>query len=294
MNLDGIEVFVKVVQAGSFSGAAKLMGMPTTTVSGKIQALERRLGTTLIHRTTRKLSVTEAGSAYYQRCLKALEEIEAGENELANVRFELTGTLRITTVPDIGHSFLPYYVKSYLAAHPKMKVELILTNRVVDLVAEGVDLAFRLGQLKDSSLIARKFTDLKGSLWATPAFIKKYGLPTNPKELKKFSFVKFSSAFNPLLLTNGKDDVEVYPEGVITVDDMQTAKSFTLEGMGIGLIPDYLCIQEEKNKKLVKILPKWTWKAFVTVSFVYPPQRFVSPKTQSFIEWCLKHPPRED
>lgn len=288
MGLDGIEVFVKVVQAGSFSGAAKLLNMPTTTVSGKIQALERRLGTTLIHRTTRKLSVTEAGQAYYQRCVKALEELEAGENELANVRHEPEGLLRITTVPDIGHSFLPRYVKSYLEAYPKMNIELILTNRVVDLVAEGVDLAFRLGNLKDSSLIARKFTELDGSLWATPAFIKKHGMPTHPRDLKKYPFVKFSSAFSPLTLTNGKDDIDLYPEGVLSVDDMQTAKSFTLEGMGIGLVPDYLCSQEEKNKKLIRVLPKWNWKAFVTLSFVYPPQRFVSPKTQSFIEWCLK------
>ena len=293
MSLDGIEVFVKVVQVGSFSGAAKLLGMPTTTLSGKIQALERRLGTTLIHRTTRKLSVTEAGSAYYQRCQKALEEIKAGENELANVKHELEGTLKITTVPDLGHSFLPYYVKGYLEAHPKMNIELVLTNRVVDLVAEGVDLAFRLGNLKDSSLIARRFTELKGSLWATPAYIKKYGIPNHPKDLKKHPFVKFSSAFNPLILTNGKDEYEVYPIGNISVDDMQSAKSFTLESMGMGLIPDYLCIQEEKNKKLIKILPKWTWKAFVTVNFVYPPQRFISPKTQSFIEWCIKHQPED-
>ncbi len=289
MSLDGIEVFVKVVQVGSFSGAARLLGMPTTTVSGKIQALERRLGVTLIHRTTRKLSVTQAGEAYFQRCVKALEEIEAAQNELDTVKKGPEGTLKITTVADLGHTLLPPIIKSYLKQYPKMKIELILTNRVVDLVTEGVDLAIRVGKLKDSSLIAREFMQTEGALYATPALLKKYGMPTHPRDLKKYPFVKFASAFNPLVLHNKKDEFEVFPEGVITVDEMHTAKNFVLQGMGIGMIPTYICAQEEENGKLIRVLPNWKWKVFMKLHFVYPPQRFVSPKVQSFIEWCLKH-----
>lgn len=289
MNLDGIDVFVKVIQAGSFSGAAKLLKMPVTTVSGKVAALEKRLGTTLIHRTTRKLSVTQAGEAFFQRCVKALDEITAGESEIENVKHEPEGLLKITTVADIGHTLLPPIIKSYLKKYPKMKVELILTSRIVDLVGEGVDLAIRIGKLKDSTMMSRQFKESTGCLWATPSYIKKYGMPSHPRDLKKHNFIKFSSSFNPMKLTNGKESIEINVEGNITVDDMQAMKAFTLQGEGIGMISQFLCETEEASGKLVRILPTWNWAIYLLLTFVYPPQRFVSPKVQSFIEWCLKH-----
>lgn len=289
MNLDGIDVFVKVVQAGSFSGAAKLLKMPVTTVSGKVAALEKRLGTTLIHRTTRKLSVTQAGEAFFQRCVKALDEIVAGESEIENVKSEPEGVLKITTVADVGHTLLPPIIAGYLKKYPKMKVELILTSRIVDLVGEGVDLAIRIGKLKDSTMMSKQYRESKGSLWATPAYIKKYGMPSHPRDLKKHHFIKFSSSFNPMKLTNGKETIEVIVDGRITVDDMQAVKAFTLQSEGIGMISNFLCEKEEASGKLIKVLPNWNWAFFFLLTFVYPPQRFVSPKVQSFIEWCSKN-----
>ncbi len=289
MNLDGIDVFVKVIQAGSFSGAAKLLKMPVTTVSGKVAALEKRLGTTLIHRTTRKLSLTQSGTAFFHRCVKALDEISAGENEIENVKSEPEGLLKITTVADIGHTLLPSIISGYLKKYPKMKVELILTSRIVDLVSEGVDLAIRIGKLKDSTMMSKQYRESKGCLWATPGYIKKYGMPTHPRELKKHNFIKFENSFNPLKLTNGKEIIEVVLDGRVSVDDMQAAKTFTLQGEGIGLVSNFLCESEEANGKLIRILPAWSWANFSILTFVYPPQRFVSPKVQSFIEWCLKN-----
>lgn len=288
MNLDGIDVFVKVIQAGSFSGAARLLGMPTTTVSGKVAALEKRLGTTLIHRTTRKLSVTTAGEAFFQRCVKALDEISAGESEIENVKSEPEGLLKITTVADIGHTLLPPIINGYLKKYPKMKIELILTNRLVDLVSEGVDLAIRIGKLKDSTMMSKQFLESRGHLWATPAYLKKYGIPNHPRDLKKHQFIKFSSSFDPIVLTNGKESFDVSPQGRITVDDMQAMKTFTLANEAIGIIPQFLCEKEEASGKLIKILPHWSWAVYFLLTFVYPPQRFVSPKVQSFIEWCSK------
>lgn len=158
-SLDGIDVFVKVVQAGSFSAAARLLAMPLTTVSGKVASLEKRLGITLIQRTTRKLNITQAGDAYFKHCVRALEEMNAGEKEILTTRSEPEGLLRITAPADLGHSLLPAVVRNYLKTYPKTQIELLLTDRVVDLVGEGVDLAIRVGPLKDSSLIARKFRD---------------------------------------------------------------------------------------------------------------------------------------
>ena len=141
MDLDGIEVFVKVLESGSFSRAAKLLGMPNSTVSAKVSALEKRLGVTLLQRTTRKLRATPAGETYFQQCVLALERLKAAESELTSAQREPQGLLRVTAPADIGHSLLATLVRGFLQRYPKAEVELVVTNRVLDLIAEGVDLA---------------------------------------------------------------------------------------------------------------------------------------------------------
>lgn len=287
MNLDGIDVFVKVVQSGSFTQAAKLLNMPITTVSGKVASLEKRLGITLLNRTTRKLHLTENGEAFFKRCVAAMAEIQAGENELSTSKSELEGLLKITSSLDVGQILLPPLMRSFLKEHPKLQIELSLTNRIVDLVGEGVDLAIRIGKLKDSTLIARKFIDAQGCLWASPSYIKKFGQPQQPKQLKEHKFVNFSRVDSKIKLTKNNVVIEVEPIGQIKVDDMSTLKTFVLGGDGIGLIPDFLCEEEEASGKLVRIMPTWT-SGMISLSFVYPPQRFVSPKVRAFIEWAQK------
>ena len=241
MNLDGIDVFVKVVQSGSFTQAAKLLSMPITTVSGKVASLEKRLGITLLNRTTRKLHLTENGEAFFKRCVTAMAEIQAGENELSTSKSELEGLLRITSSLDVGQILLPPIMRSFLKEHPKLQIELSLTNRIVDLVGEGIDLAIRIGKLKDSTLIARKFIDAQGCLWASPSYVKKFGQPLQPKQLKEHKFVNFSRVDSKLKLTKNNVVVEVEPTGQIIVDDMSTLKTFVLGGDGIGMIPNFLC-----------------------------------------------------
>lgn len=287
MNLDGIDVFVKVVQSGSFTQAAKLLNMPITTVSGKVASLEKRLGITLLNRTTRKLHLTENGEAFFKRCVAAMAEIQAGENEVSTSKSELEGLLRITSSLDVGQILLPPIMRSFLKEHPKLQIELSLTNRVVDLVGEGVDLAIRIGKLKDSTLIARKFIDAEACLWVSPSYIKKFGQPQQPKQLKEHKFVNFSRIDRKLKLTKNNVTVEIEPVGQIIVDDMSTLKTFVLAGDGIGMIPNFLCEEEELSGKLVRLMPTWIGGS-VSLSFVYPPQRFVSPKVRSFIEWAQK------
>lgn len=288
MNLDGIDVFVKVVQCGSFTQAAQLLNMPITTVSGKVANLEKRLGITLLNRTTRKLHLTENGGVFFKRCVAALDEIKAGENELSTSKSELEGVLKITSSLDVGQFLLPPIMRSFLKEHPKLQIELSLTNRIVDLVGEGVDLAIRIGKLKDSTLIARKFIEAQGCLWASPSYIKKYGQPQQPKQLKEHKFIKFSRVEKNMKLNKNGVTVEIEnTTGQIIVDDMSTLKTFVLAGDGIGLIPDFLCEEEELSGKLVRLMPSWV-SGSIELSFVYPPQRFVSPKVRAFIEWAQK------
>lgn len=291
--LDGIDVFVKVVQCGSFSGAARLLGMPVTTVSGKVAALERRLGVTLIHRTTRKLSITQAGEVYFAHCVRALEEVSAAEKSLFSAKAEPEGLLRVTAPPDIGHLILPPIVREYLKSYPKTQIELILTNRIVDLVGEGVDLGIRAARLKDSTYVAKKFLDLEIALYASAAYVKKNGLPRHPKELSKHSFIAFRPFTDTLKFVNQKGErfkASLKPR--ITVDDIEAVKLFIASGDGIGVSSPFICEPEIVSGKFIKLLPNWNldlnFGPKSRLWFVYPPQKYVAPKIQAFIEVAMR------
>ncbi len=283
MNLDGIEVFVKVVQAGSFSQAAKILGMPNSTVSAKVSQMERRLGVTLLQRTTRKLNLTQAGKSYFRRCAQALNDLQAAESELATAQSEPQGVLRLTAPVEIGHSVLPAVIRAYLQKHARMTVDLIVTNRLLDLITEGVDVAVRAGKLKDSALIARRFALGRFTLWASPVYLKNHSAPSHPKELSRHNFLQFSLfKSRPLELTNGKDSVKIAVSGRLLADDFEVLKSCAVLGEGIAFLPSFLCGEEKTHNKLVRVLPGWHGDS-VSFSLVYPAQRFVSPKVRAFI-----------
>jgi DNA-binding transcriptional LysR family regulator len=283
MDLDGIAIFVKVVQAGSFSQAAKLLGMPNSTVSSKVSALEKRLGVTLLQRTTRKLRATQAGEAYYQRSVRALEELQAAENELETGQAEPIGRLRLTAPVEIGHSLLPALVHAFLKKHPRMEVELVVTNRVLDLIVDGIDLAIRAGPLKDSSLIAKRFDLGYFGLWASPDYLTKHAAPRHPQELTRHNCFRFSRFKNEgFRLTKGRENLNVAVSGTSIADDFETLRSLAILGEGMAFLPSFLCAEENKEKKLVRVLPQWRGDR-VSLSLVYPAQRFVPTKVRAFI-----------
>jgi DNA-binding transcriptional LysR family regulator len=293
MDLDGIAIFVKVLQAGSFSRAAKLLGMPNSTVSAKVSALEKRLGVTLLHRTTRTLRPTQAGEAYFQRSVHALEELQAAENELEGARGEPYGRLRLTAPVEVGHGIVPALVHRYLEVHPQMELELIITNRVLDLVSDGIDLAVRAGELKDSGLIARRFELGHFGLWASPDYLTKHAAPRHPKELTQHQCLRFTPFKNGgLRLTNGKESVSVPFQGRLTADDFETIRALAIRGLAVAFLPSFLCSEESKQDRLVRLLPQWRGDK-VSLSIVYPAQRFVPAKVRAFIavaEGFLKKP----
>lgn len=284
MELDAIAVFVKVVEAGSFSEAARLLKMPKTTVSAKVAALERRLGVTLIQRTTRKLHITDAGQNFFRHCAIAISEIEKGESELSAGTSKPRGVLKITAPADLGHALLPKIVCTYRQKYPDVRLELVVTNRIVDLVGEGIDLAIRAGELKDSSLIAKKFFDNTITFWASPGYIKKNGQPSHPNELSKHDFIAHTALKESLLMTDGKTSVALQMEPMIKVDDFETVKALLVLKGGIGLLPSFVPVREQRAKELVPLLPKWSLKNTSGFWFVYPSQKYSSPKVRTFID----------
>ena len=283
MDLDGIAVFVKVVQAGSFSQAAKLLKMPNSTVSAKVADLEKSLGVTLLQRTTRKLRLTDAGESYFRRCLRALEELQAAENELATERGETKGVLRVTAPVELGRSVLPPVLDVLMKRYPAIEIDLVITNRLTDLIAENIDVAVRAGSLKDSGLIARRFVLGQFGLWASPDYLKENSVPRNPSELKEHDCLRFAPFIGrKLQLTNGRERAPIALAGRITADDFETLRALAVRGWGIALLPSFLCAEEVKERKLVSVLPNWRGES-VSISLVYPAQRFVSPKIRAFI-----------
>lgn len=292
ISLDDIAVFVKVVEAGSFSGAARRLAMPKATVSAKVARLERRLGLSLIQRTTRKLRLTEAGQQYFAHCAAAIREVEVAEGVLQSTSGKPSGVLKVTAPVDLGHTLLPRIAHAYAARYPQVAVDLLVTNRVIDLVGEGVDLAIRPSQtLKDSSLIARRFFEIEANLWASPQYLQRLGAPAHPRDLKRATFVEFR-ARNSLVLTNGKSDLEVGMSGRIRADDFQTIKSLLLLGEGIAWLPDFFADDAAAAGTLVPVLPHWRAKERGTFYFVYVGRQYGLPKVEAFIQTALEvmHP----
>jgi DNA-binding transcriptional LysR family regulator len=285
--MDANAVFVKVVEAGSFSAAAKRLGMPKTTVSAKVAGLEKRLGIALIQRTTRKLRMTEAGETYFHHCAIAIREIEMGEAALQSAKGKPYGVLKVTVPIGVGHGLLPRIAHAYAVKYPDVSLELIVTNRVVDLVGEGVDLAIRSGTvLKDSSLIARRFLEVRSNLWASPKYLRRFGKPAHPRDLKSAAFVAHPG-YTSVMLTNGKSDFELPLNGHVHADDFEAIKGLITLGAGIAWLPDYMAENGADAGALVRVLPQWEPKQRATFYFVYAGQRHALPKVEGFIQTAL-------
>ena len=289
--MDAISVFVRVVEAGSFSVAARHLGMPKTTVSAKVAGLEKRLGVRLIQRTTRKLRMTEAGETYFRHCAVAIREVELGEAALQSAKGKPSGVLKVTTPVDLGHAVLPRIAWAYAAKYPDVSLELIITSRIVDLVDEGVDLAIRWARgMKDSSLIARRFFQSPSNLWASPKYVRGFGKPTHPRDLANAAFVNPSQQKGSVVLTSGKSDFELRRNGRICADDLEAIKALIELGEGIAWLPDFFTADAAKAGKLVRVLPQWWPKQqqLGTCYFVYAGRQYALPKVETFIQTALE------
>jgi DNA-binding transcriptional LysR family regulator len=287
--MDAVTVFVRVVEAGSFAAAARRLGMPKTTVSAKVAGLEKRLGVNLIQRTTRKLRMTDVGEKYFHHCAIATREVELGEAALQSAKVRPSGVLKVTAPVDLGHALFPRIARAYTARYPDVSLELILTNRVVDLVEEGVDLAIRWGgALKDSSLIARRFIETSSNLWASPKYLRGLGKPAHPHDLANAAFLAHP-VLKSVMLTNGKSDFELQLNGRVYVDDLEVITAMISLGEGIAWLPDFLVRDAVEAGRLVPVLSQWRPKKqqLWTYYFVYAGRRYTLPKVESFIQTAL-------
>lgn len=283
MDLNEIVVFTRVVQAGSFIAASKALGIPKSTVSRKVAELEQRLETRLLQRTSRKLSLTDAGRIFYDHGTRIASELEIAERAVTSLKETPRGLLRITAGPNA--TYLSPIVRDYLKRYPEVRVELFTTTRTVDLVEERFDLAVRVGRLPDSSLIAKSLGEVAWFLAATPGYLKRSGRPRSPPELTKHDMLHFGSGSDrvTLQLQRGEEhaEVELLPRLLTTeIDVLHTA---AVGGIGLALMPAFQCIEDLRARRLERVLREWEAPR-TPVHVVYPSTRHVSPAVKSFID----------
>ncbi len=284
MDLNETAVFVKVVEAGSFSAAARLLGLPTSTVSTRVARLEKRLGVTLLQRTTRRLHLTDAGELYYQHASTGLAHMLDAEAAVTESTGEPKGLLRVTAPADVGDQILSEIINQVRHHCPKVNIEMVLMNRYVDLIAEGVDVAIRTGSLKDSTLIAKNVGIARWAPFASPDYLKSAPKLTSPQTLSRHSCLQFTPLGKEAwTLSNKHGSVTVPMSGQVMVNDVGVIRSMALAGEGIALLPLYLCAQENDEGRLLRVLPEWYAKAD-PIHLVYPRQRFMPPKLRAFLD----------
>lgn len=289
--LQAMEVFVQVVDAGGFTRAADNMKLPKATVSTLIQALETALAVKLLHRTTRHVSVTADGAAYYERCLRILSDVREAEESLSRTRLSPTGRLRVDAPTGLASEVIIPALPDFFAQYPDIQLELGCSDRPVDLVEEGVDCAIRGGQLGDSSLIARRVGILHFITCASPAYLARYGRPAHPNELLRHRCVNYFSARTGKIFdwdfTRDGERVQVALPGSIALNDSNAYTAAGLAGLGIVQMPNFLMEPMIKDGRFVSILDDWISDP-LPVHVVYPQNRHLSAKVRVFVEWVAE------
>jgi DNA-binding transcriptional LysR family regulator len=283
MDLGQIASFVKVVQSGSFSAAARQLGMPKSTVSRRVSELEDQVGARLLQRTTRTLSLTDAGRLFYEHALRIVAEVEEASQAVGRMQASPRGLLRVTAPLSFG--VLGPIVAAFLDEHPEVQVELVCTDRQVDLVEERFDVAIRAGRLADSSLVARSLGTIKRVLVATPSYCKEHGTPKAPAELERHACIVFGAGTAPNVWTleaGGKvAEVRVVPR--LMVNDFEIMRAAALAGVGIAWMAEFACAEDLRKGRLRHVLPEWC-AAEAPLHAVYPTSRHLSPKVAAFID----------
>ncbi len=290
MDLNHVSAFVRVVQDGSFTAAARALGLPKSSVSRSIAQLEQDLGVRLLHRTTRKLHLTDAGTAFHNRVARALADIDEATSAASDLQRELRGSVRVTAPIDLGVWAVAPIVARFVRRHPTVNIEVRLSSRIVDLVAENFDLAVRAGPVRDESLIARRAGALDLGLYASSRYIARRGAPKTLAELDAHdcALLRTDTGTMPWKLTSSTgEERTIQPRGAISADDISFLKKAVLAGGGIALLPLFLVPREEHSGKLVRVLPDWRLTGSM-LHVVYPSARYVPQRVVAFRDYLLR------
>jgi DNA-binding transcriptional LysR family regulator len=293
-DLNSLVVFAKVVEANSFSEAARRLKMPISTVSRRIAELEDQLGVRLLERSTRGLRLTELGSEVLTHAIRSAELSEAVESIVSNRLSDVSGTLRLPAPPSISDTLLTPLVTAFQASYPNVRIQILVTDRFVDHIAEGIDLVFRLGALKDSSLVAKRVLTYRHQLVASPSYLKGSKLPKEPQDLLEHRLLSFSH-WKPdsswtFVHQNGKDKETVAFQPFLTMNDYAGLAPALVAGGGIGEIPPVVQPQLLREGRLVEVMPNWRFQTS-DLSLIHLSNRHISKPCRLFKEFASQMTP---
>lgn len=280
--------FVRVVETGSFSAVATEQSTRQATISKRVAALEDQLGSRLLVRGSRNHTLTETGQSYFERCVRILSEIDEAESEARSLTSTPTGKLRITIPTMFGSLYIAPIIPEFLAMHPHIKLDVQFTEKKIDLIEGGIDIAIRIGELEDSSLIARKLGDDDLILVASPDYLTKFGEPNHPKELKDHNCLIFSLSKQSVIwsFTNKDSKSSVHVDGNFRCDTGSGLNEMLLANAGIAFMPNWLVADLVEAGKLTHILKDY-YKT-LPINALYPHNRYVPLKTKCFLEFIRK------
>ncbi len=288
--LDGMRVFAQVVEARSFSAAADKLSMSKSLVSRHVSALERSLSVKLLHRSTRKLTLTEAGILFYEHCARIVQEAELAEQRLTQTQSEPTGLVRVTAVPAFAVRHVLPALADFYQKYPKIQVKLFCSNRPLDLGDEGLDLGIRVSFNPAPNLVARKLAVNRSVLCASPAYLKRHGLPRRIEDLRKHQCVVFP-ALAPkgvwTLRRNGRR-YSVQVAGVFETDEMDAIYAAISAGLGIGILPLYMAADALKQGRLVPLLSQYQVSPESAIYLVYLPNRTLPSRVRALIDFLVE------
>lgn len=287
-NLTAMVSFARVVDEGSFSRAAGRLGISKSAVSKQIARLEDRLGTRLLNRSTRRLALTEAGTRLYERCQRIIAEAEAAEAEAGSMQTEPSGLLRVSTGVSFGQLHLARHLPALLERHPGLSIELVLNDRVVDLVEEGYDLALRIADLADSPLIARRLSPVRRVLAAAPSYLARHGAPTVPRDLTTHACLGYSySAGGCEWVLHGADGVQRHRfKPRVLANNGDSLVAMAAAGLGIVQMPTFILDRHLCRGDLAIVLPDHEPPPLALYA-VYPPGRPLAAKVRAFIDFAV-------
>lgn len=284
-DLNDILIFVKVAEFGSITRAARSLAMPLSTVSRRVSVLESELGVSLLKRTTRRVTLTAQGRNYYAQCQEPLTLLQEAERVLTREQQTPEGLLRITVPVVLGQESFLDFLSAFLKAHPAIRIDLFITNVFLDLIAENVDVAIRFGDLRDSSIIAKRLGGSVRYVVAAPEYLQGRSLPAEPADLRSHDCVLLNGRNNESdwELVSGRRKVAIHVSGAVSSRDFDSVSGFVRRGHGIGLLPSTYCDEPIAKGKLIRLLPQWA-SPQISLFAVYPSRKFLPLRLSLFLQ----------
>mgnify|MGYP000901730531 CR=1 FL=1 len=290
VDLNGFVIFARVAELGSFTAAADALGLSKSMVSRQVSQLEDELGVRLLNRTTRRISLTEAGAVVLERAQRIVAEAEEAAEDANCIEGAVRGTLRINAPMTFGIRQLGPVLPEFLARYPELTVALDLNDRRIDLIEEGFDVSVRISALTDSSLIARQLAPVQRYVVGAPSYFEKQGVPRRPADLTRHPFLLYTllARSNHLEMENAKGErEEVDLQARLYCNNADAMLETLAAGLGLALVPDFICSTHLKSGRLVRVLPDWK-VAPLTLHAIYPHSRHVTAKVRAFVDFMVE------